>query len=122
MTAEQIKVLLSTPAFLFVMMLAASLSNGLSQLLVIKQSGTPPTFARYLSYWPETLAVLLGNGIAFAALIMTDQLNFASALGVGFGVNTIADLLPGKRAMALKSTPDDPAKVETPLISPEDKK
>lgn len=111
MTADSLKALLSSPSALFVLMLLASMTNGVKQLLVIRQTGTPMTFLGYLAYLPETFAVLLANVIGFAVLILTDQLNFASALGVGYGTNSLIDLLPGKRSVALKATPDDPAKV-----------
>ena len=108
-----IKLLLSSPSALFVLMMLASLSNGLKQLLVLRQTGTPMSFGKYLSYWPETTGMVIANVIAFAVLILTDQLNFASALAVGYGTNSLVDLLPGKRSLVLKSTPDDPAKIRT---------
>lgn len=111
MTPDSLKEMLGSPTALFTLMMLASLSNGIKQLLVVKQTGTPMTMVSYLSHWPETLAVMLGNTIAFAVLVLTDQLNFASALGIGYGTNSIVDLLPGKRSYALKSTPDDPNKV-----------
>jgi hypothetical protein len=111
MTSESLKVILSSPGPLFVLMLLASLSNGMKQLRVIRQTGTPMTFWGYLSYAPETFGMLLANVIAFIVLVLTDQLNFASALGVGYGTNSLVDLLPGRRSVALKSTPDDPSKI-----------
>lgn len=110
-TDDALKLFLSTPAALFVLMTLASLANGLKQLMVLRQTGTPMSFGTYLRYWPETAAMLIANIIAFAVLILTDQLNFASALGVGYGTNSLVDLLPGKRSLVLKSTPDDPTKV-----------
>lgn len=108
---DALKLFLNSPAALFILMTLASMSNGLKQLLVLRQTGTPMSFGQYLSYWPETVAMVIANLIAFAVLILTDQLNFASALGVGYGTNSLVDLLPGKRSLVLKSTPDDPAKV-----------
>jgi hypothetical protein len=118
MTVEQLKVALSSPLAMFVLMFLASLANGVKQLLVINQAGTPMSFGKFLSYWPETLAMVLANIIAFIVLILTDQLNFASALGVGYGTNSVVDLLPGKRSLALKATPDDPAKIQKLNESP----
>lgn len=109
--ALTLKQALSSPTALFVLMLLASLSNGVKQLLVIRQTGKPMTFLDYLAYWPETLGMILANVIGFVVLILTDQLNFASALGVGYGTNSLIDLLPGKRSVALKATPDDPSKI-----------
>lgn len=111
MTADALKTLLSSPGALFVLMILASLSNGIKQLVVVKQTGTPMTVLGYLSYLPETFGTVIANVLAFVLLVMTDQLNFASALGVGYGTNSLIDLLPGKRSVALKSTPDDPQKV-----------
>lgn len=110
MTPDALKTLLGSPPALFILMLLASMSSGLKQLLVIRQTGKPMSFLSYLSYWPETLGMVIANVIAFAVLILTDQLNFASALGIGYGANSVIDLLPGKRSLALKSTPDDPDK------------
>lgn len=126
MTSEYLKSLLSGPSALFILMLLASLSNGLKQLLVVKQTGTPMDLWQYLAYWPETLAMIIANIMAFAVLILTDQLNFASALSVGYGTNSVVDLLPGKRSIALKATPDDPVKM-TPdklksIIQPDEDK
>lgn len=119
MTDSTLKILLSSPGALFVLMTLASFTNGLKQLAVLKQTGTPISFGRYLSYWPETTGMMIANVIAFAVLVLTDQLNFASALAVGYGTNSLVDLLPGKRSLVLKSTPDDPAKIQTvhPLSS-----
>lgn len=112
-----LKILLSSPFALFFLMMLASLTNGLKQLAVLRQTGTPMSFGQYLSYLPETGSMVIANIIAFVVLILTDQLNFASALAVGYGTNSLVDLLPtGKRSLVLKSTPDDPAKV--PLSSP----
>ncbi len=114
LTADALKTLLSSPFSLFVLMMAASLANALKQLGVISQTGKPMTLASYMAYWPETITMILTNGIAFVVLVLTDQLNFASALGIGYGVNSVVDLLPGKRSIDLKKTPDDPAKVPPP--------
>lgn len=114
MTADTLKTALSSPEALFALMLLASLASGIKQLAVIRQTGTPMTLGTYLSYVPETLGVVLANVIGFAVLILTDQLNFASALGLGYGTNSLVDLLPGKRSIALKATPDDPAKTIAP--------
>lgn len=101
-----LKALLSTPLALLVVMLIASTVNGIKQLNTAKKSGSDMTFATYLSYMPDTAATLLGNVIAFAALILSDQLNFASALGIGYGINSLTDLLPGKRSDALAASTD----------------
>lgn len=101
-----LKALLSTPIALLVVMLIASTVNALKQLNTAKKSGSDMTLTTYLGYLPDTAATLLGNVIAFAALILSDQLNFASALGIGYGINSLTDLLPGKRADALAASTD----------------
>lgn len=113
MTADTIKAFLSSPAALFVMMLIASGANGLKQVLVVRQTSAPKpmTFRDYWSHLPETISTIVSNAIAFALLLMADQLNFASAIGIGYGVNSLSDLITrGGRSYALKSIPDDPNK------------
>jgi hypothetical protein len=107
-----LKLFLSSPFALLILMMLASFSNGVKQLLVLRQTGTPMSFAKYLSYWPETIAMMIANLLAFAVLISIDQLNIAAAIGVGYGTNSLVDLLPGKRSLVLKSTPDDPGKIQ----------
>lgn len=92
-TADELKSILETPAALFLLMLAASFVGALKQIVLAKQQGSTMSVGKYLAYWPETIATILGNGIAFAVLILTDQLNFASALGIGYGVNSAVDLM-----------------------------
>lgn len=111
MTAEEIKGVLSGPLALFALMIIASLGNGVKQLFVVKQTGTPPKFSEYLAHWPETIGMLFGNTLAFVGLIMMDQLNYVSAISVGYGINSLMDMLPGKRSLSLKATPDDPDKI-----------
>jgi hypothetical protein len=94
-----VKEILSTPVGMLMLMLAASLLGGIKHIIVAKQAGAQVSLSKYLQFWPETSAVLIGNIIAFVVLILTDQLNFASALGIGYGVNSAADLLrPGGRS------------------------
>lgn len=93
MDTVTLKEILSSPLGLLALMLAASLLGGIKQIVIAKQSGVKVTLGEYFQYWPETIAVLIGNVLAFVVLILTDQLNFASALGIGYGVNSAADLL-----------------------------
>lgn len=112
MTAEALKALLSAPIVLLFVMLAASAGNGLKQIAVVRQTGRSMTFIEYWGHLPETLVTLISNLFAFAILLMSDQLNFASAVSVGYGVNSLADLLPKGRSLALKQSPDDPEKLD----------
>lgn len=114
MTADVLRAYLSSPTGLFVLMLLASIANGSKQLVVIRQTSNAMTCLQYWAHIPETLTTVIGNIVAFAVLIMTDQLNFASALAVGYGVNSLADLIPKGRSYQLKQTPDNPLKVNTP--------
>lgn len=45
----------------------------------------------FLDHMPETLIMLGTNGFAFALLVMTDSLNFASVMGIGYAANDSAD-------------------------------
>jgi hypothetical protein len=112
-TDAALKVILQSPWGLFVLMLLASFSNGLKQIAVVRQTGPSMTcWDFFVKYGTESTGMLVTNIVAFVVLVLTDQLNFASALGVGYGVNSVMDLLPGsKRSYALKATPDDPAKL-----------
>lgn len=112
-SADSLKAILASPLALFVLMCLASIGNGVKQLAVIKQTGKPMTCVEYWTHWPETLGTIISNVLAFGLLLTTDQLNFASALSVGYGLNSLSDLIVrGGRSYALKSTPDDPNKIE----------
>lgn len=91
-TAAELKELLGTPVALLLIMYLASLANGVKQIIVARQSGGEVTLGAYIKYWPETIGTVIGNTIAFIVLVLTDQLNFASALGIGYGVNSAVDL------------------------------
>jgi hypothetical protein len=110
MTADTLKQFFASPLALFAVMLLSSVANGLKQLIVVKQTGHSMTFWEYWGYVPETLVTLISNGLAFVVLLMSDQLNIASAASVGYGLNSLSDLLPRGRSYALKQTPDDPNK------------
>lgn len=92
MTAEELKTLLSTPAALFVLMLLASFGSAWKQMLVARRSGTGASVQSYfIDNWPETLAMIGHNIIAFVMLIFTDTLNPAAAIGLGYIANDAAD-------------------------------
>lgn len=102
MTTDQIKAILETPMALFVLMLIASLLNAYKQ-----KAGTSTGIGEYFAHVPETIAMLVTNVLGFTVLIFTDQLNFASALGLGYASNSLADLVrSGGRSTAItNSTP-----------------
>ena len=93
LTTEELKELLANPAWMLLLMLMASLANALKQIIVARQAGMEVRCSDYLSHWPETVATIIGNVLGFLILVATDQLNLASALGIGYGVNSLTDLL-----------------------------
>lgn len=107
LTAEELKALLETPVVLAIIMLIGSAVNGLTQLAKARQNGTAVSIGSYLAHWPELLATLGGNVLAFLTLIATDSLNYASALGIGFMANSVSDLMrAGGRSGALGGKQD----------------
>jgi len=114
MTVLQLQKLILGPLGLFVIMTLSSFVNGLKQLVTARMQGTTEiTLRTYLGkYWPETLTAVIGNILAFAVLVATDQLNFASALGIGYGINSAADLIrSGGRSASLSQSPNEDPKV-----------
>lgn len=108
MTAESLKILLSTPLSLFLLMLFGSFLSMLKQMRDARANGSLVTAGQYL-LTSETIITLGTNIIAFIALIMTDTLNFTGALGIGYVINSLADLRPeGRSAMMISSMPDSP--------------
>lgn len=92
MTSDELKTLLSTPEALFVLMLLASFGSAWKQMLVARRGGTGVSVQSYfLDHWPETLAMIGHNIIAFVMLIFTDTLNPAAAIGLGYIANDAAD-------------------------------
>ncbi len=112
MTAEEIKLLLSTPAALFLLMLLASLGSAFKQMLDARRNGAsvgPKDY--FITHWPETLWMLGTNAGAFITLIFTDSLNYASAIGIGYLANSAADVFTKDgRSSSLKTTPAGDAK------------
>src|SRR5688572_1204010 len=88
MTPDELKTLLSTPLALFLVMLLGSLGSALKQL-----KATDTSLGSYLSHLPETLSALIANALAFGLLVVSDSLNFGSALGIGYVANSAADLI-----------------------------
>jgi hypothetical protein len=108
MTVEALKAFLSTPAALFALMLFGSVLSMFKQVRDAHVNGSTVGTAQYLLSI-ETIITLGGNILAFVALIMTDTLNFMGALGIGYAINSLADLKPGGRsAMIIANIPDGP--------------
>ena len=93
-TAEQWKATLQTPVALFAIMLLASLGSAFAQIVKAARAGQQgASLGVYFGkYWPETLIMLGLNAGAFATLLMSDQLNFGSAIGIGYASNSLADV------------------------------
>lgn len=110
MTVEQLKALLAGPLPLLGVMLFASALNMLKQMVDARRNGSTLTCAQYLMHWPETVTTLAGNVLIFGVLVMADQLNFASAIATGYGMNSLADMVrPGGRSAALQAPKPDGA-------------
>jgi hypothetical protein len=122
MTAGEIQAFLGSPVGLFIIMILASVVNGSKQIVVARQTSVTMTCWQYWSYLPETLTTLAANVLGFVVLLFTDQLNFASAIAVGYGLNSLSDLIPKGRSYALKRSVDDPAKVNPSQQPPENSK
>lgn len=95
-SSDELKDILNAPLGLLALMFAASFVSALKTLAIAKANGSGMGVADYLGYLPQTLVVIVGNLIAFAVLVLTDQLNFSSALGIGYGINSVMDLLQPK--------------------------
>lgn len=105
MNTDELKLLLETPLLLLAIMFAASIVNGLKQISTAKRAGVDVSSVSYFfEHWPDTAGMVIANLIAFAVLILTDQLNFAAALGIGYGANSLIDILPGTRSDSLATT------------------
>jgi hypothetical protein len=102
MTAEALKVLLSTPLALAILMLLGTLLSMLKQYVDGKANGSTITLGQYL-FKVETVITIVLNAFAFVTLIMTDSLNFTNATAIGFAANSLSDMfMPGKgRSMAI---------------------
>jgi hypothetical protein len=100
MTAEALKALLSQPLSLFILMLFGSIISMFKQLLDARTNNSTITLGNYF-FRVETAIMIGANIIAFVALIMTDTLNWTGAIGIGYVMNSIADLKPQGRSAAI---------------------
>ncbi len=91
MDATSLKLMLSTPLALFVLMLFGTVIGMLKQYIDAKNNGSEITFGSYFAKI-ETVVAVGANIIAFVALIMTDTLNWTGALAIGYVINSAADL------------------------------
>lgn len=108
-TTDDLKHILENPLVLLAAMYIATALSAVKQIVAARRDGIEvPTCVQYFSkYWPETLTAVLGNALAFATLIATDTLNLASALGIGYATNSLADLLrSGGRSATMAGKPE----------------
>lgn len=107
MTAETLKELLGQPIALLALMYLAALASAAQQISDSRQAGGEVySLGEYLRFWPETIAVVVGNLLAFVVLVFSDQLNFASAVGIGYGSNFVVDKMrQGGRSDGIAATP-----------------
>lgn len=99
---EELRGWLDSPVVLYVLMLLGSLASALKQWSVARMSGSTLSLATYMSYLQEGVTTIIVNTLSFAALIYADQLNFVSAIGIGYMTNSLSDLLPtGTRSDAV---------------------
>lgn len=95
MDAASLKLMLSTPLALFILMLFGTVIGMLKQYVDARNNGSGITFGSYFAK-VETVIAVGANIIAFVALIMTDTLNWTGALAIGYVINSAADLVrPG---------------------------
>lgn len=102
-TTEDIQTMLTNPWVLFGLMIFGSVLSAVKQWGVAKMDGTTTTLGTYLGHLQELFITLGGNTIAFFALVDSGNLNFLSAVSIGYVINSAADLNPlGARSTSLK--------------------
>lgn len=101
-STTDIKAWLANPLVLYVLMLIGSFISMVKQWSVAKMDGGTTTFGNYATHWQEIITTFFGNTVAFAALILSDNLSFVSALSIGYVISSASDLLPsGSRSTSL---------------------
>lgn len=96
-TSDDVKVFFMSPAALFLVMLFASFGSMMNQLATAARCGVKGlSFWSYVLHGPEVVAMLVANVIGFFTLLLSDQLNFASAVGIGWVANSVADQIRSK--------------------------
>lgn len=107
-TDEDIKLFIKNPIVLFGIMLIGALSSMAKQIRDANKNGADVSFGVYITHWPETLAALGYLFISFAGLVETGTLNIASAWGLGYASNSMADTIrEGGRSKAMAPPQED---------------
>jgi hypothetical protein len=102
MTTESLQQLLMNPWVLFVLMIFGTVLSMLKQWKQAQMDGSTATLGTYLSHIQELLIAIGGNIIVFFLLVDSSNLNFVSALSIGYVLNSVADLNPaGTRSTTL---------------------
>lgn len=101
-TTAGIQVLLMNPWVLFGLMIFGTVLSMLKQWKQAQMDGSSVALGTYLSHVQELLIAIGGNVIAFFLLVDSGNLNFVSAVSIGYVLNSVADLNPaGTRSTAL---------------------
>jgi hypothetical protein len=105
MSIPELREFLHNPLVLLCAMYLAMLVSMGKQIVSARQDGaTVMTCYQYFTKFPiETLGAILANLLAFALLVETNTLNLASALGLGYASNSLADLLQANGRSAVLS-------------------
>jgi hypothetical protein len=93
-TTEEIQTWLTNPWVLFGLMIFGSILSATKQLSVAKMEGSAATIGAYLGHFQELFIMLGGNTIAFFMLVDGGNLNFVSAVSIGYAINSVADMNP----------------------------
>lgn len=93
-TQEELLVVLENVWVLYAMMLMGTLASQLKQVNVAQQNGATVTYTSQIFRLREWIVLFITNTLSFVALIYSGQLNFVSAVAVGFALNELVDLDP----------------------------
>lgn len=108
MTEQDIKLLIHNPLFLFFVMLLGALHSAMKQVRDARKNGADVTYGFYISHWPETVGALGYLLVSFLGLVETGTLNIASAWGLGYMSNSMADTVREGGRSASISPPKKP--------------
>lgn len=98
-----IQTALMNPWVLFGLMLFGSILSMVKQWSQAKMDGSSVTVGTYLSHAMEVFTTLGANALAFFLLVDSGNLNFVSAVSIGYALNSLSDLNPaGGRSTSLK--------------------
>lgn len=99
---ESLQLMLMNPWVLFGFMIFGSILSMVKQWGQAKMDGSVVTVSTYVSHLQELFTTLGGNAIAFFLLVDSGNLNYVSAVSIGYVLNSAADLNPlGGRSTTL---------------------